>query len=1429
VTAEHVRSEVLSRLEQAELRSLSWGRVDVSLTEEEVLDLIEQVTQDRAGAHEVLDDLLDLRLVRDLNTAEATYRTRFAETVRMVARVRQWFPGKPWRRAPQLVNDLRVHAGSRSYPRRHIDADEVIRRVNAVDALSSAEEQAVQSMLATRGGGTLDLADFQVEAFEHLRAMRREGGLSAVIVTAGTGSGKTKAFYLPALADVAGHPGAGTAVLAIYPRNELLKDQIVEALDQADRITQDGGRTTRLGAYFGPTAYSPTQASLKDSSGWRAVNDGFDCLYLRCPRGCGRDLRWETSDLKARREVVCCPGCGWRSREGQVALTRDSIHQDPPDVLFTSTEMLNRCLGSSDRRSVMLGVSGRRPRYLLLDEVHTYVGAHGAQVALLLRRWRALLGRGADLQVIGLSATLESPEEFMVSLAGIDNPRHVTPRRDDMVSEGAEYTLVLRGNPMSGTALLSTTIQATFALARMLESRSAPEPTGTSGSRLFAFTDTLDVHNRLLWDLRDAERRPLAALRDPAQQPVPEADDLDRDGQTWWVPPQIGRDLTPAGRLKITGTSSQRPGVDPDADVVVATSSLEVGFDDPEAGAVVQHKAPRDESAFLQRRGRAGRQRSHRPWTMVILSDFGRDRLAYQAFETLLSPTLRARRLPVDNLHVLKMQAAFCLLDWLAAKIPGFDARRDLHPARAGAHRAVLRRLQQVLEEHAGERELERFVRRSLDLDDRQTQAVMWDPPRALMTDVVPTLHRRLVTDWRTATGHEDLVVRGVPLPEFAPPSLFTDLNLPEVEITAHNLDGDPYTARLGVTQALHEFLPGTASRRYGIRRDHHWHWVPPAEDGESLVDAATWVTKSGLAATILLPGEEQGRPVLRPVSIELQPVPREKQSSRTTARWHSEHRPSAAGWDVSLPKTAELSALPSMRFHTHTLGNEIEVVRAVTAVADDAPGAVDVQIAHEAGGQLQPAAVGFVSNVDAICLPLQMDALPSFGALQPSAQRAVRTTWFSQIVALDEVLAKQASTFDREWLAALSLAVLGGVAGREGGRLRQTLDRVRILGWTVCLKHGLEAVFAVSSEYDETRAVERLKDLVQDPRVTARLDAAVERLAAASDDDPDLAAHLQAVGLATYGAAVREALQRLLPTQAVEDLVLDLPTGLSDPPAQIWLVEPTVGGGDAVDAARRQVAEDPHRFARLLAASSGPTEHEVVDRDVRRLVEKAVQAGGEVAAAFAAVRTAVGVQEATDAQRRLLGALHATGVPPARPTLTTLNLRVLRPGSSPATDELLVNTLAQWDRVEDLLGLEVDARTVAYVGAGGDTTLGEVYSLLWPRGQQARAAVLSAWSRYARLPPIERLVLNAAGRQRLHVEDLGGGDLTALKQALVVSGRAALRAPVRASTGLQRALLRLLVEPIDTGTLIAHPRVVAIDRDDEYLFAELEVAEVVG
>ena len=106
----------------------------------------------------------------------------------------------------------------------------------------------------------------------------------------------------------------------------------------------------------------------------------------------------------------------------------------------------------------------------------------------------------------------------------------------------------------------------------------------------------------------------------------------------------IGIHLDADGSLRIGRTSSQDPGVASGSDVIVATASLEVGFNDPTVGAVLQHKAPRDSAQFLQRKGRAGRIRGMRPWTVVVLSDYGRDRLAYQGYDLLFDPRSKPAR-----------------------------------------------------------------------------------------------------------------------------------------------------------------------------------------------------------------------------------------------------------------------------------------------------------------------------------------------------------------------------------------------------------------------------------------------------------------------------------------------------------------------------------------------------------------------------------------------------------------------------------------------------------------------------------------------------------------------------------------------------------------------------------------------------------------
>ena len=314
---------------------------------------------------------------------------------------------------------------------------------------------------------------------------------------------------------------------------------------------------------------------------------------------------------------------------------------------------------------------------MLLDEVHTYEGTTGAQAAYVIRRWRHAVRR--PVQFVGLSATLRDAQAFFAQLVGL--PDHavlsITPGTGDLVSEGMEYLLAIRGDPASGASLLATTIQASMLLRRALDHGAAAE--NAFGTRLFAFTDDLDVTNRLFFDLLDAEGRdswgrpdprgngPLAALR---ASTAPEHSARQALGQAWDMCEAIGFHLDRGDSLRIGRTSSQDPGVTSTSDIVVATASLDVGFNDPAVGAILQHKAPRGSAQFLQRKGRAGRTRGMRPWTVVVLSDYGRDRLAYQGYDLLFDPSLEASTLPVQNTYVLRIQAAFALMDWLASKMP---------------------------------------------------------------------------------------------------------------------------------------------------------------------------------------------------------------------------------------------------------------------------------------------------------------------------------------------------------------------------------------------------------------------------------------------------------------------------------------------------------------------------------------------------------------------------------------------------------------------------------------------------------------------------------------------------------------------------------------------------------------------------------------
>jgi ATP-dependent helicase YprA (DUF1998 family) len=197
----------------------------------------------------------------------------------------------------------------------------------------------------------------QARAFERLSS--KHSPPEPTLVTTGTGSGKTEAFLYPILdharrAKEAGQ--RGIKALILYPMNALANDQ---ATRLANLLTSDD----RLG---GLTAG----------------------LY--------------TGERKKQRTKV--------SKDGLIT-ERTVMRDDPPDILLTNYKMLDQLLLRSGDVPLWAGAESSLT-YLVLDEFHTYDGAQGTDVAMLLRRLGAALGvarEGAplgDVTPVATSATL---------------------------------------------------------------------------------------------------------------------------------------------------------------------------------------------------------------------------------------------------------------------------------------------------------------------------------------------------------------------------------------------------------------------------------------------------------------------------------------------------------------------------------------------------------------------------------------------------------------------------------------------------------------------------------------------------------------------------------------------------------------------------------------------------------------------------------------------------------------------------------------------------------------------------------------------------------------------------------------------------------------------------------------------------------------
>lgn len=203
----------------------------------------------------------------------------------------------------------------------------------------------------------------QFEAFKRLHTKDNHKP-EPTLLTTGTGSGKTESFMFPILDYCYKHRSErGIKVIILYPMNALATDQakrLAEAIHEDERLR---GVVT-AGLFIGEG---------KDKG--------------KFPKNMG---------------------------ETHVVENRDEIISNPPDILLTNFKMLDYGLMRHNFHSLWSHNFDNPEllRFLVLDELHTYDGAQGTDVANLIRRLKLKLNTPkGHLCPVGTSATIGKGED----------------------------------------------------------------------------------------------------------------------------------------------------------------------------------------------------------------------------------------------------------------------------------------------------------------------------------------------------------------------------------------------------------------------------------------------------------------------------------------------------------------------------------------------------------------------------------------------------------------------------------------------------------------------------------------------------------------------------------------------------------------------------------------------------------------------------------------------------------------------------------------------------------------------------------------------------------------------------------------------------------------------------------------------------------
>jgi Lhr-like helicase len=275
-----------------------------------------------------------------------------------------------------------------------------------------------------------------------------------LVVTTGTGSGKTECFLLPIFESLvresASWKGAdrprAIRCLLLYPLNALAEDQMVRLRQAADGspgsrdwLTEHRKDRFYFGRYNGltPLPGKPNSERQRELAQLRRAAEATARAVADDPR-----LRYQFPSFDDSTEC-------W---------DRWTMQETPPDLLVTNYSMLNIMLMRGIEAKIFeqtrkwLEQSEAHTFHLVVDELHSYRGTPGTEVAYLLRllfRRLGLTPNSSQLRILSSSASLEDTDKgrrFLSEFFAAD------PDRFEIVGSRPEIPTPQVTQPLAGTS-----------------------------------------------------------------------------------------------------------------------------------------------------------------------------------------------------------------------------------------------------------------------------------------------------------------------------------------------------------------------------------------------------------------------------------------------------------------------------------------------------------------------------------------------------------------------------------------------------------------------------------------------------------------------------------------------------------------------------------------------------------------------------------------------------------------------------------------------------------------------------------------------------------------------------------------------------------------------------------------------------------------